>query len=332
MQGEWRGITSDDVPAWAALLAAAEKIDQTGEHYSEADLHEELDDQQVGPLDRVAAWEGDRMVAFAAVRPRSVTSYLRVHAEGTVDPDRRQRGLGGEGLSWIRKRSREIRAERAPDKEIRVQIVGFLDDADQVALLERAGYSAVNWSATMRVHLDRRTPAAATPGWHAGYTLRTYTREHSEAVRAAHNAAFVDHWGFTSWDESMWRQWEDDSRNARHDMSWLVFAEAEPGTVAGYILTHEYDAYEQATGRREAYLAKIGVRREHRGRGLASNLLRHVLDRCDDAGYDEAALDVDTNNPTGAFGLYERAGLVIERRTATFEQVHPAPGTADDAS
>ena len=331
MTWEWREITPDDVPAWKALLAAAEKVDATGEHYNEEDLHEELADPQCGPRDRVAAWEGDRMVAFAAVRPRSVTSYLRVHGEGTVDPDRRRRGLGQQGLGWIRARVRELQAATAPDLETRTQIIGFLDDTDQVELLEDAGYRAVNWSATMRMRLDGTPPAAPDPDWHVGYALRRYTISDSAAVLAAHNAAFADHWGFTPWTAEMWRQWEDESRNARHEMSWLVVPEDDPATVAGYVLTHEYDAYEQATGRREAYLAKIGVRREHRGRGVGSNLLRHVLGRCREAGFDEAALDVDTNNPTGAFGVYERAGLAIERRTATFELVQPGITNPDTA-
>jgi ribosomal protein S18 acetylase RimI-like enzyme len=106
-------------------------------------------------------------------------------------------------------------------------------------------------------------------------------------------------------------------------MSWLLVADDQPDVVVGYVLTHEYDAHQETTGRREAYLAKIGVRREHRGRGLASRLLRHALRSYAAAGYDESSLDVDTNNPTGAFGLYERAGYVIESRTATFQKVLP---------
>ena len=37
MTGQWRPITHNDVPAWNALLATAEKLDATGEHYNEGD-------------------------------------------------------------------------------------------------------------------------------------------------------------------------------------------------------------------------------------------------------------------------------------------------------
>lgn len=125
------------------------------------------------------------------------------------------------------------------------------------------------------------------------------------------------------WDVEMWRRREDESKNARNPMSWLLVHEDRPELVVGYLMSHEYEAYQEATGKREAYLAKIGVRREFRGRGIASGLLRHALRRYTEAGYDESCLDVDTSSPTGALGLYERAGYEIEKRTATYERRLP---------
>jgi ribosomal protein S18 acetylase RimI-like enzyme len=323
MDAEWRRITHDDVPAWNALLAAAEKVDNTAEHYNEDDLHEELDNPAFGADDRISAWAEGRMVAFAGVLPRTPTTYWRIGAEGVVDPAYRGLGLGTEALRWVSARALALQRDTHPDLEVRLDITGYLGNTDQVRLLEDAGYTAVNWSATMRVALDAAMAESPATAWPAGYTLHGYARSWSAQVLAAHNAAFTDHWGFVPWSETEWRQWEDDSRNARPDMSWLLVADDQPDVVVGYVLTHEYDAHQETTGRREAYLAKIGVRREHRGRGLASRLLRHALRSYAAAGYDESSLDVDTNNPTGAFGLYERAGYVIESRTATFQKVLP---------
>jgi ribosomal protein S18 acetylase RimI-like enzyme len=153
-----------------------------------------------------------------------------------------------------------------------------------------------------------------------GYTVHQYGPRWSAAMLAAHNAAFQDHWGFVSWTEDMWRQWVDESRNLRPALSWVAVHEESPEVVAGYVQSNEYEAYEAATGRSEAYLAKIGVRREHRGRGLASALLRHSLHHYQAAGFAESALDVDTNNPTGAYGLYERAGYRVDVRSATYQR------------
>ena len=321
----WRPVTHDDVPAWNELLAAAERVDDTGEHYDEADLHEELDDPATGIDDRLGGWREDRLVAFAGVRPReSVTDYWRVDAEGVVHPELRGRGLGGHGLGWIVDRAAALQAERHPGAEVRVHVNGSLANPDQLTLLEDGGFTAVNWSATMRTMLDADTVAAiAPPRWPSGVHLETYDVGRSAATREAHNSAFLDHWGFTPWTETMWKQWVDETKNSCHSLSWVVVLDDDPDTVVGYCLTSEFEAFQQVTGRREAYLAKIGVRREHRGKGIASSLLRHALTAYAAAGFDESSLDVDTNNPTGAFGLYERAGYQVDRRTATYERTLP---------
>ena len=51
-----------------------------------------------------------------------------------------------------------------------------------------------------------------------------------------------------------------------------------------------------------------GVRREYRGRGIAQALLADAMRRFTDAGMDVASLDVDSENPTGALGLYTKMG------------------------
>jgi mycothiol synthase len=84
-----------------------------------------------------------------------------------------------------------------------------------------------------------------------------------------------------------------------------------------HVQSNEYDAYFVAAGRREAFVAKVGTRREH-CRGLASLLLRHALVRYRDAGYGEASLDVDSENPTGALGISERAGFEAESRWTNY--------------
>jgi ribosomal protein S18 acetylase RimI-like enzyme len=141
---------------------------------------------------------------------------------------------------------------------------------------------------------------------------------------AAHNAAFVDHPNFTPWSEAMWRQWVTGSRNFRPDLSVVLVERDRPDHVVSYLQSNEYDAYQEKTGRREAFVAKVGTRREHRGRGLAGLLLRHVLREYHAAGYDEAALDVDSENPTGALGIYRRAGFEVERTFADYTLTVPA--------
>jgi ribosomal protein S18 acetylase RimI-like enzyme len=127
----------------------------------------------------------------------------------------------------------------------------------------------------------------------------------------------------------MWRQWVTESRSFRPELSYVVVDSKAPQRLAAYVQTSEFDAYFAATGRREAYVAKVGTRREYRGRGLATILLRHCLVAYRDAGYDEASLDVDSANPTGALGIYERAGFVLESRRTDYARLVPAAGSGE---
>jgi ribosomal protein S18 acetylase RimI-like enzyme len=76
-------------------------------------------------------------------------------------------------------------------------------------------------------------------------------------------------------------------------------------------------------GGRGGYIGQIGTRRSWRGRGLASALVGAALAAMKDAGYVRAALTVDTENPTGAHGLYERLGFVTERRYVSYQRPIP---------
>jgi ribosomal protein S18 acetylase RimI-like enzyme len=163
----------------------------------------------------------------------------------------------------------------------------------------------------------------APPELPEGLELRRYDETFAEAMHVAHNEAFVDHPNFTPWTEVMWKQWVTESRSFRPELSFVVVESSAPERVVAYVQSAEFDAYFQVTGRREAYVGKVGTLREFRGRGLAGTLLRHALAAFQAAGYDEASLDVDSENPTGALGVYERAGFEVENRWTNYALERP---------
>ena len=69
------------------------------------------------------------------------------------------------------------------------------------------------------------------------------------------------------------------------------------------------------TGRRDGWIMGVGVLRSHRGRGIASALIAASLAAFRVAGFTHSALDVDRDNPTGAYTLYERLGYRTMTRT-----------------
>lgn len=323
-----RPLGTADVPAWNRLLAEVEKADRTGEHYNEADLAEEManPDIEVGK-DIVGAFVGDDLVGVFTVYPRTAAGdYHKIAMDGTVRPDMRGRGIGTLLATAMRRRALEAHNERHPGLGVLLVARGLSDNTEQRQLMADVGLAPERWSFLMRADLSRDTGSQGLVP--EGLELRRYDDSLAAAMHAAHNAAFVDHPNFTPWSDSMWKQWVTDSRSFRPHLSFVVVDSARPGEVVAYVQTNEYDAYYATTGRREAYVGKVGTRREYRGRGLASTLLAHALAEYRAAGYDEAALDVDSENPTGALGIYEKAGFEVETRWTDYAaKIPPAVAT-----
>ncbi|GAA4359186.1 GNAT family N-acetyltransferase [Angustibacter luteus] len=312
-------LTSADVPAWAELLTAIEAVDRTGDHYDEGDLQEELANPEVEVgKDFVGARAGGELLGYFSVLPRGETgSTFKVQVEGAVRPDARGRGIGTALVTAMLDRAVEAARERRPDLPVRVIVTGLSANTAQAELFETFGLRPERWEFAMRVRLDQVPSADGDGPSVAGYDLRPYEASMDQPVLAAHNSAFLDHPDFTPWSAALWHQFVTGSKAFRPDLSFVAVP-AGTDTIAAYLQTDEYEGYQAATGRREAYVSKLGTVRGHRGRGLASGLLSHALRAYQEAGYDESSLHVDSQNPTGALAVYQRAGFEVETRLTSY--------------
>jgi ribosomal protein S18 acetylase RimI-like enzyme len=86
------------------------------------------------------------------------------------------------------------------------------------------------------------------------------------------------------------------------DLWWVAWDGAE---VAGSLL-----AFESPLG---GYIDSLFVRRPWRGRGLGRALLREAFAELRRRGFPRACLGVDSENPTGAMGLYGSVGMRPKR-------------------
>lgn len=92
-----RPLARSDIPAWADLLAAIERVDRTGEHYDAADLTQELANPEVEVgKDFVGAFDADgQLVGYYSILPRGAADgHYSVDTQGSVLPVGRAQGIG----------------------------------------------------------------------------------------------------------------------------------------------------------------------------------------------------------------------------------------------
>lgn len=327
-----RGLAATDLPALDRLLREVEAVDRTDEHYNLADLQEEWDAPLLdGSRDWIGAFDAaDPTALVGATRlfPRAPgDAELLTYVTGCTHPDRRDQGIGTMLARALAARVAERHAALAPHLPAVTRAEGLSADTAQAEVLAAVGMHPDRYSFTLGVDTLADVPdPGATPD---GLLVRGYDPVRDEdALRDVHNEVFRDHPGSSPWTPEDWRGRVLESRGFRGDVTRLVVEADRPDVVVGYVQVEEYDAVQEATGRREAWIARVGTVRAHRGRGLAAHLLRVVLLACRDAGYDRAGLNVDSENPTGALGVYERAGFRVEQRWTGYLRTD-APLAAD---
>jgi ribosomal protein S18 acetylase RimI-like enzyme len=166
-------------------------------------------------------------------------------------------------------------------------------------LAEARGYRLWRSSFTMQIELAARPAEPALP---AGLTLRTYGTADAELVQAQLNAAFSDDVFWHEVSPSNFREFYLRARGFDPSLWLLAFAGPE---LAGSVLAYPQRGGDTTLGR----VGTLGVRREWRRRGLGATLLQRAFAALYDRGLSTIGLGVDAENPTGALGLYERAGM-----------------------
>ncbi len=313
----WRPYRREDVPALYQMLLAADRADERQSNMTLEDMQRQFDDPWSNPeTDSLLAFTADGQVAAIArvfVNPMP-EEECRTHVWGQVHPEQRGRGLGEAVLTWMEARGRQ-RLEEMPADLPHLLRTNCQDNVcDSVALFEQHGFRRVRYAYRMRRDLSQPIPAAPMPD---GLTLRPYSREFDCSMLEALNESFRDHWGFEWASEEDWRMFFVGRSTFRPDMTFLA---VEGNEVMGLCFTNVNSEANERHGIKEGWIDDLGVRRPWRKRGVASALICQSMRAMKADGLDYATLGVDTQNPTGALGLYERLGFVAVRRTITFEK------------
>lgn len=307
----WRPLAFGDVPALTRLYAAAEEVDRTGEHYSDADLREELEAPNVD-LARatVGAFAGDRLIGYGLVRRRDAAEPVHmVRLQSVVHPEHRDDAVGAHLAEWFARTSREVHERAFPDAPLELQHGLHQNERWMAGVLAGAGYTHGRTMVTMRAGLAGLAGLPPQPPLPDGFEAVPFESKNDLAVLDARNDTFADHWGSTLYQPDAWRHLVTGSKDFRPDLSFLVLDGDE---VLAFVLSHFSASEAEVTGIREHHATWVGTRKALRGRGVASGLLGHTLRAAKDAGFDRSALNVDVDNAHRALGVYERCGYRVD--------------------
>jgi GNAT superfamily N-acetyltransferase len=274
-----------DAAAVTELVSALESSQYGQTSYSQDDLEDEWSELDLAGDAYVVRDEG-RIVGDGAVRERG--EEWRV--EGYVHPDAAGRGIG------------TLIATRLEDDAARggaLRIKNSVLEADSGArrLLESLGYDAVRVFRELRIEL---AAPPREPDWPDELRVVPFEPKHEAvAFHAAHQEAFADHWEYSPRDFESWSR--SHLRSERFDPTLWCVVRAGSEVAAGTICTA--DTYGGG------WVHVLFTRRPWRKQGVGAALLGDSFSRFWERGERSVGLGVDAANETGAFRLYERAGM-----------------------
>ena len=286
-----------------------------------------------GSVDELRAWWGNpseqfdpacdvdivevsgRMVAVTQRDWVDATDGVREYrSRGWIDPEFRRRGLGTR--LFVRNESirRDLAATHRADRPLVLGMGSPETNLGAQALARTFGYEPVRWWADMVRSLVGELPDV--PPMPDGLEVRPVAAEEAHRIWEADQEAFRDHWG--GWDpsEASFRRWVE-SPEFQPDLMVVAWDGDE---IAGAVLNAIYTEENRELGINRAWLDSVFTRRPWRRRGLARALIVRSLHLLRGLGIETAALGVDADNPSGAFGLYESAGFAPTERFVSFRK------------
>jgi mycothiol synthase len=296
-----RPATWDDLDAVAALVHACDLADAgvvvTVREHIEEDWRTARDGLEPHVL--LAHARDGSLVGLAQVfglnPEQSVDAWVRVH------PEHRNRGLGTSLAAWAEERAAGLVPVGASSKLYNSLPVE--DEAGDRLLVDR-GFAPVRvfWHME-RVFDDDPEPPEVPPGCE----LRPYAHPaDAETVHDVLEDAFADHWGYEPYP---------------HDLAMEQLSRRDPGLI--WVATCDDAAAGALIARTledTGWIDDLGVRRPWRGRGIARALLRQAFGELARRGIGSVALNVDSENTTGATRLYESVGMRARRAWRVYEK------------
>ena len=307
-----------DYPPILAVIAASSQADQV----ERADTLDDI----ARNYQRLTNCDPYQDMIFAEIRGE-VTGYARgwwwddgessriYGIVGFLVPAWRRKGIGSAMLRWMEEHLRTVAEAQPAERAQFFEVSASQSQQGLSFLLERAGYLPVrHFYEMVRPDLED-IPDLSLPD---GLEMRPVSPDHYRAIWASIDETSQDEWGYTTPTEEDHQVWLDSPRF--QPRLWQIAWDPATGRVVGHVLTFIDREENEKFGRKRSYTEGIGVDRAWRRRGLARALIAHSLQAQKETGMAESAMNVDSENLSGATRLYESLGFRVIRRDAVYRK------------
>lgn len=259
----------------------------------------------------------DRDVAVIHSEHGELAGYLFVELEeppdavfgiGVVALGHHGRGLGTAVVGEIDRRARVVAEGR---DGLALRVGALTGEPLSAALLTAHGFHEVRRFWSMWLTFDGPpAPPADVPG----IDIRVLVPGQEGEVHGCLAEAFEDHWGGGMRPLEPWLQSHSEGAPDYDPQLWHLAWDGDRlvGALVGAAESDDDPAF--------GSINLVGVRRSHRGRGIAEALLHRSFTSLHAAGREGAMLLVDSESTTGATRLYERVGMSPKPRFSVWER------------
>ncbi len=307
----WRPIRLDDLQGIMDCQWESDRVEHPEYMVPEEEIEDELKHSyfNLESDSLIAVDSSGSVVGYGlTIEDPGQQTLVRAILEGTVRPSQRGKGVGRRILAWQEARALQMFA--ASSKELPGWMVIFAEDRapETVKLGLHAGFEVSRHFLSMNRDLSQPIPQEASDWFEAV----PFDGSLSQRVFDARNDAFQDHWGSQPLTPERWNEVHTRS-TFRGDLSRIALT--PDGEIAGFVLSEVNPDDFETQGFSSAYVLLVGVPRAFRRRGVARILLASALQAYSGAGLEKAVLDVDSDSPTGADGLYGALGFETVNRS-----------------
>lgn len=187
-------------------------------------------------------------------------------------------------------------------------------DRELLAAFHQVGFEKIRTFSILRGSLAGAREPVLKPGQHF-HKVDMANQQDLRVWHAAHQDAFQSHFGFKPRGFESWVALVLSDENIDNEGCFILFDNREP---VGFVEC-TFECADQLRG----YVASIGVKQAHHGKGLGDTLLKKAMHHSKNQGFKELELNVDTGNTSGALRLYERAGLSPKSSWFQLSQYQP---------